>query len=181
MAVPYIAGSVSATNDQATWVLTSYLVANAVFLPSSARFSLRFGCKRYLMFSVLVFTIASFACGIANSLGFILLRNLGGSIGIAVANTIALRHLQTHRNGLLHWSSRDRPEFRNATDRYTTLMLMHAGPAKAALVNGELNRQAQAWAYIDVLRYLALACAVCIPVVFVLKKCRHGAHAHVTC
>jgi DHA2 family multidrug resistance protein len=65
-------------------------------------------------------------------------------------------------------------------------MHMHAGPAKAslrayALVNGELNRQAQSWAYIDVLRYLAMACAACVPVVFVLKKCKHKPHAHVTC
>src|ERR1700760_4411615 len=72
VAVPYIAGSVSASYNEATWVLTSYLVANAVFLPSSTWFSQRFGRKRFLMFSVLVFTIASFGCGIAPSLGFIL-------------------------------------------------------------------------------------------------------------
>lgn len=82
VAIPYIAGSVNATNDEATWVLTSYLVANAVFLPSSAWFSLRFGRKRYLMASVLVFTIASFFCGIAGSLGFILLaRAIQGAGG----------------------------------------------------------------------------------------------------
>src|ERR1700742_2162617 len=63
VAVPYIAGSVSATNDEATWVLTTYLVANAIFLPSSGWFSEKFGRKRYLIASVLVFTIASFACG----------------------------------------------------------------------------------------------------------------------
>src|SRR5215475_13053106 len=65
VAVPYIAGSLSSTNEEATWVLTSYLVANAVFLPSSTWFSKRFGRKRFLMFSVVVFTVASFACGIA--------------------------------------------------------------------------------------------------------------------
>src|ERR1700689_5675314 len=63
VAVPYIAGSLSATNDEATWVLTSYLVANAVFLPSSNWLARRFGRKRFLMASVIVFTIASFACG----------------------------------------------------------------------------------------------------------------------
>src|SRR5690349_8887627 len=72
VAVPHIAGSLSATYDEATWVLTSYLVANAVFLPSSAWFARRYGRKRYLMFSVVIFTIASFLCGAANSLGFIL-------------------------------------------------------------------------------------------------------------
>ena len=43
VALPYIAGSLSATNDEATWVLTSYLVANAIILPASTWFSLRFG------------------------------------------------------------------------------------------------------------------------------------------
>src|SRR5579871_3932439 len=85
VAVPYIAGSVSASYNEATWVLTSYLVANAVFLPSSAWFARRFGRKRYLMFSVMVFTIASFGCGIANSLGFILLaRAIQGAGGGAL-------------------------------------------------------------------------------------------------
>src|SRR5579875_86929 len=72
VAGPYIAGSTASTNDEAEWVLTVYLVANAVFLPSSTWFSERFGRKRFLMVSVFVFTIASFACGIAPSLGFIL-------------------------------------------------------------------------------------------------------------
>jgi MFS transporter, DHA2 family, multidrug resistance protein len=73
VAVPYIAGSTASTNDEAEWVLTVYLVANAVFLPASTWFSQRYGRKRFLMFSVLVFTIASFACGIAPTLGSILL------------------------------------------------------------------------------------------------------------
>lgn len=76
VAVPYIAGSVAASNDEAEWVLTVYLIANAVFLPSSAWFSQRFGRKRYLMFSVLVFTVASFACGIATTLPFILIARM---------------------------------------------------------------------------------------------------------
>src|ERR1700728_2420640 len=72
VAVPYIAGSLSATNDEATWVPTSYLVATRVFLPPSSLLARRFGRKRFLVASVIVFTIASFACGIAPSLGFIL-------------------------------------------------------------------------------------------------------------
>ena len=47
VALPYIAGNLSATNDEATWVLTSYLVANAVVLPASTWFSLRFERKRF--------------------------------------------------------------------------------------------------------------------------------------
>jgi DHA2 family multidrug resistance protein len=49
VALPYIAGSLSASNDEATWVLTSYLVANAVILPTSSGFALRFGRKRFLV------------------------------------------------------------------------------------------------------------------------------------
>ena len=82
VAIPYIAGSVSATNNEATWVLTTYLVANAIFLPSSAWFSEKFGRKNFLIVSVLVFTAASFACGVANSLGFLLLaRAIQGAGG----------------------------------------------------------------------------------------------------
>src|SRR6476661_1040689 len=68
VALPYIAGSLSASNDEATWVLTSYLVANAVVLPASSWFSLRFGRKRFLLFCIVVFTISSFFCGAATSL-----------------------------------------------------------------------------------------------------------------
>ncbi|HEX4810632.1 MAG TPA: DHA2 family efflux MFS transporter permease subunit [Bryobacteraceae bacterium] len=74
--IPYIAGSVSASNDQATWVLTFYLLSNAVVLPASAWFSLRFGRKRFLITSIIIFTIASFFCGAANSLLIILIARL---------------------------------------------------------------------------------------------------------
>ena len=57
--LPYIAGSLSASTDEATWVLTSYLVANAIVLPASNWFSLRFGRKRFLRSCVTIFTIAS--------------------------------------------------------------------------------------------------------------------------
>src|ERR1700712_1279422 len=73
VAVPYIAGSTASTTDEAEWVLTVYLVANAFFPPASNYFSERFGRKRFLMFSIVVFTFASFLCGIAPSLMFILL------------------------------------------------------------------------------------------------------------
>ena len=49
VALPHIAGSLSATTDEATWVLTSYLVANAIVLPASSWISLRFGRKRFLI------------------------------------------------------------------------------------------------------------------------------------
>ncbi|MFZ0591878.1 MAG: DHA2 family efflux MFS transporter permease subunit [Bryobacteraceae bacterium] len=74
--IPYIAGSVSASNDEATWVLTFYLLSNAVVLPASGWFSLRFGRKRFLMASIVIFTISSFFCGAATSLLAILIARL---------------------------------------------------------------------------------------------------------
>ena len=76
VALPYIAGSLSASNSEATWVLTSYLVANAVILPASNWFARRFGRKRFLLTCVIVFTIASFFCGAAPSLSVILLARI---------------------------------------------------------------------------------------------------------
>lgn len=74
--IPYIAGSLSASNDEATYVLTFYLLSNAVVLPASAWFSLRFGRKRFLISSIIIFTIASFFCGSADSLIIILIARL---------------------------------------------------------------------------------------------------------
>src|SRR5579875_2385672 len=74
--IPYIAGSLSVSNDEATWVLTFYLLSNAVVLPASAWFSLRFGRRRFLIWSIIIFTISSFFCGAANSLIVILMARL---------------------------------------------------------------------------------------------------------
>jgi DHA2 family multidrug resistance protein len=76
VALPYIAGSLSASNSEATWVLTSYLVANAVILPASNWFARRWGRKRFLLICVIIFTVASFFCGAAPSLGVILLARI---------------------------------------------------------------------------------------------------------
>ena len=85
VAVPYIAGSTASTTDEAEWVLTVYLVANAVFLPASNYFAQRFGRKRFLMASLALFTVASFLCGIAPTLPFILLaRTIQGAGGGAL-------------------------------------------------------------------------------------------------
>lgn len=83
--LPHIAGSLSATIDEATWVLTSYLVANAVVLPASSWFALKFGRRNFLLFCIALFTAASFACGAATSLGMILLaRTIQGAGGGAL-------------------------------------------------------------------------------------------------
>src|SRR2546423_14259167 len=65
VSLPHIAGSLGATVDEATWVLTSYLVANAIILPMTGWLANQFGRKRILLFSVAGFTISSFFCGLA--------------------------------------------------------------------------------------------------------------------
>lgn len=88
VALPYIAGSMAASNSEATWVLTTYLIANAVVLPASNWFGLRFGRKRFLMTCVSVFILASFFCGAAPSLPLLLLaRVLQGAGGGALQPT----------------------------------------------------------------------------------------------
>jgi DHA2 family multidrug resistance protein len=82
VSLPHIAGSLSATVDEATWVLTSYLVSNAIILPMTGWLSNRFGRKRVLMTSVAGFTIASVACGLAPSLPFLIIfRVIQGATG----------------------------------------------------------------------------------------------------
>ncbi len=103
VAVPYIAGSTASTNDEAEWVLTVYLVANAVFLPSSNWFSQRFGRKRFLMISIAVFTVASFACGIAPNLPLILLaraiQGAGGGALQPLAQAILVESFPPNKQG----------------------------------------------------------------------------------
>jgi MFS transporter, DHA2 family, multidrug resistance protein len=82
VALPYLAGGLGASNDQSTWVLTSYLVSNAVVLPISGWFAGVFGRKRFFMMCLTIFTVSSLLCGIAPSLGtLILFRVLQGAGG----------------------------------------------------------------------------------------------------
>ena len=103
VALPYIAGSLSATNDEATWVLTSYLVANAIVLPASTWFSLRFGRKRFLVVCIVIFTVSSFACGAATSLGMILLaravQGAGGGALQPLSQSILLESFPPDKRG----------------------------------------------------------------------------------
>src|SRR5436853_3606229 len=82
VSLPHIAGSLSATTDEATWTLTSYLVANAIILPMTGWLANQFGRKRLLMASVLGFTISSFFCGFAPNLPFLIVfRVIQGATG----------------------------------------------------------------------------------------------------
>lgn len=82
VALPHIAGTLSSSYDESTWVLTSYLVANGIVLPISAFFTRLFGRKQYFLISIVMFTICSFLCGIATELWqIILFRILQGFFG----------------------------------------------------------------------------------------------------
>lgn len=82
VALPYIAGGMAASNSQATWVLTSYLVSNAVVLPLTDWLGRRFGRRNLLLACIVIFTISSAACGAASNLGtLILFRILQGAGG----------------------------------------------------------------------------------------------------
>src|SRR5712672_1176026 len=82
VSLPHIAGSLSATSDEATWALTSYLVANAIVLPITGWLSRRFGRKNLLMWSVTGFTVSSFLCGLAPTLPMLVIfRILQGASG----------------------------------------------------------------------------------------------------
>src|ERR1700683_879594 len=82
VSLPHIAGSLSATVDEATWTLTSYLVANAIILPITGWLSNYFGRKRMLMMSVTGFTVASFFCGLAPNLTVLIIcRVIQGACG----------------------------------------------------------------------------------------------------
>jgi DHA2 family multidrug resistance protein len=82
VALPYMAGNLGASNDQSTWVLTSYLVSNAIVLPISGWLAGTFGRKRFFMTCLMVFTASSLLCGLAPSLGILLLfRVLQGAGG----------------------------------------------------------------------------------------------------
>ena len=82
VALPHIAGSLSVSTEESTWVLTSYLVSNAIILPLSGWLSSVLGRKRYYMISVFLFTVASALCGFATSIEqlvfFRVLQGLGG-------------------------------------------------------------------------------------------------------
>ncbi len=82
VALPHIAGSLGSTTDEATWVLTSYLVSNAIILPMTGWLANFFGRKRILLLSVFGFTVSSLACGLAPSLPMLIVfRVIQGATG----------------------------------------------------------------------------------------------------
>src|ERR687890_475884 len=85
VSLPHIASSLSATTEEATWALTSYLVANAIVLPMTGWLASTFGRKRLLMLSTIGFTLSSFLCGAAPNLAsLVIFRIIQGATGGAL-------------------------------------------------------------------------------------------------
>ncbi|HEX5227565.1 MAG TPA: DHA2 family efflux MFS transporter permease subunit [Bryobacteraceae bacterium] len=104
VALPHIAGSLSSSVDEATWVLTAYLVANAVVLPLSGWFSTLFGRKRFYMACVALFTASSMMCGFAPSLPMLILfrvlQGLGGGALQPVSQAILRETFPREKQGM---------------------------------------------------------------------------------
>jgi MFS transporter, DHA2 family, multidrug resistance protein len=104
VSLPHIAGNLSATNEEATWVLTSYLVSNAIVLPASGWLALYFGRVRLLMGCVAIFTLSSFLCGIAPTMTFLVLARVlqgaGGGAMQPLAQAILLESFPPAKRGV---------------------------------------------------------------------------------
>jgi len=104
VALPHIAGSLSASTDEATWVLTSYLVSNAIILPTTGWLSRYFGRKNFLIACVILFTLASALCGAANSLGLLIfarvLQGAGGGALQPIAQAVMLESFPHEKRGM---------------------------------------------------------------------------------
>jgi MFS transporter, DHA2 family, multidrug resistance protein len=104
VALPHIAGNLSASTDESTWVLTSYLVSNAIVLPVSGWLALRFGRKRFFMACIVLFTLSSLICGSAQSLAvlviFRVVQGLGGGALQPISQAILLESFPPRKHGL---------------------------------------------------------------------------------
>jgi DHA2 family multidrug resistance protein len=114
---------------------------------------------------------------IGNAAGlFNLLRNIGGSVGISLVNTIIARHEQVHRDLLVHGVTASNgllQQLLKGAGALTANSTIVSGTAELkayALINGMLSQQARLLAYVDDFQYLAAACFLCVPIVFALKK-----------
>ena len=104
VALPYMAGNLGASYDQSTWVLTSYLVSNAIILPISGWIASTIGRKRFFMACLGIFTVSSLLCGVAPSLGallfFRILQGAGGGGLQPMAQAILADTFPPHQRGL---------------------------------------------------------------------------------
>ena len=104
VALPHIAGSFSATQDESTWVLTSYLVANGVIIPSTAWFSTLFGRKNFLLLSTVLFTLSSALCGISSNMGMLIvarvLQGIGGGAIMPIGQAVMMEEFPVEERGV---------------------------------------------------------------------------------
>jgi len=104
VALPHMAGTFSATREEVLWVITSYLVSNAIILPSGAWFSRLFGRKKFLIICILVFIAASALCGMATSLNMMIfariLQGAGGGALMPISQAILLESFPPNKRGM---------------------------------------------------------------------------------
>lgn len=104
VALPHMQGSLNAGTDEVTWVLTSYLVSNAIVLPMTGWLSRMFGRKRFLMSCILLFTLASLLCGMAPNLAslifFRILQGAAGGALIPISQAILMETFPPHQQGM---------------------------------------------------------------------------------
>ncbi len=104
VSLPHIQGSLNAGVDEVTWVLTSYLVSNAIIIPISGWLSSVFGRKRYLIFSIVLFSISSVLCGSAPTLAMLvvarILQGIGGGGLQPISQAILLESFPTREHGM---------------------------------------------------------------------------------
>jgi DHA2 family multidrug resistance protein len=103
VALPHIAGNLSATPEEATWVLTSYLISNAIILPATSWISTFIGRKRFLIICIITFTIASALCGAAPNLTILILarilQGIGGGALQPIAQSVLLESFPPEKRG----------------------------------------------------------------------------------
>ena len=103
VSLPHIAGNLSVTTNEATWVLTSYLISNAIVLPITGWLSIRFGRKRLLLVCIALFTLASILCGMAPSLPFLIVarvfQGVGGGAMMPISQAILLESFPPAKRG----------------------------------------------------------------------------------
>lgn len=121
-------------------------------------------------------TLSNEQIGNATSL-FNLMRNIGGSIGISVVNTVVTRHQQIRYNELINYLTPATPLYRQLLAQVQRLMIERRGAGVAmdrahALLSQLVNQQAATLSYMDIFRDLALISFLCVPLVLLLKKVR---------
>jgi MFS family permease len=159
VSLPHIAGSLSATVDEATWVLTSYIVANAIILPITGWLANYFGRKRLLMTVVTGFTVSSALCGLAPNLP-----------------TLVERRSQVHQSALVAHTSEYSDLLRADQDWLRSLLEERGANAAVArrealaLLYRRVQRQARLLSFLDAFRVLGFLFLVIVPVVFLMRR-----------